>query len=122
MSPRFTVQLEGGPYRPGDVVEGRVQVLEGGGSRALEVFLRYVERSPDYTDVPISIESGPLHTGDLREGSSYRFQLRLPDSSLPNYRSEHGFLCWEIDVRSDEKLQPDTHERVQIDVVAAPAP
>lgn len=122
MSLAFGVDLEsGGPYRPGDVVEGRVTVEEGGASRSLEVFLRFVERSLRYVEVPVSIGSGPLHTGDLRAGSSYRFQIRLPDDALPNYVSDHGSLQWEVLVRADKKLRTDAHERVPIDVTTEPS-
>jgi hypothetical protein len=121
VSPRLGVDVEDGPYQPGDVVEGRVTVLEGGSSRTLEVFLRFVERSPSYSETPLSIGTGPLHSGDLRDQASYRFQLRLPEGSLPNYESEHGRLQWVIDACSDEKFQPDTHEAVPIDVVAVRA-
>ena len=67
----------------------------------------------------LSIESGPLHTGDLRDGASYRFQLRLPHDALPNYRSEHGQLQRLVDVQADRKLRDDEHERVPIEVVVS---
>ena len=118
MSPSFGVELEGGPYQPGDVVEGRVTVLEGGSARDLEVFLRFVERTRDYSESPVSVGSGPLHTGDLRDGASYRFQLRLPQDALPNYQSKHGRLQWLVDVQADRKLRGDEHERLPIEVVA----
>lgn len=121
MSPSFGVEIEGGPYHPGDVVEGRVTVLEGGSSRGLEAFLRLVERTRDYLEIPRSVGSGPLDTGDLREGASYPFQLRLPHDALPNYASEHGSLQWLVDVQADRKLRRDSHEQVEIDV-RMPAP
>ena len=122
MSPSFGVQLEGGPYQPGDVVEGRVTVLEGGSSRSLDVFLRYVERTRDYSEAPVSVGTEPLHSGDLHDRASYRFQLRLPHDALPNYESEHGSLQWFVDVQADRKLRGDEHERVPIDVFVRAMP
>ena len=116
MSPRLGVEIEGGPYHPGDVVEGRVIVLEGGSSRELEAFLRFVERTRDYLETPRSVGSGPLDTADLREGASYRFQLRLPHDALPNYASEHGSLQWIVGVQADRTLRRDAHKQVEIDV------
>ena len=61
------------------------------------------------------MEAGPLHTGDLPDGS-FSFEVRLPDDALPAYRSSHGELYWELDARSDE-LGRDTHARERLNVV-----
>ena len=116
MSPTFNIQLENRRCHPGDVVEGRVTVLKSASSRELEVFLRFVERTSDYQEIPRSVGSGPLHTGDLRKGMSYSFQLRLPHDALPNYASEHGSLQWLVDVQADRKMRPDSHEKIELDV------
>jgi hypothetical protein len=118
MSPRFQLQLDRERYAPGDPIKGSVLVVEGGRSRSLEVLLQYNEESPDYSEVAVSMSTGPLQEGDLTEGTSFDFELALPGDALPNYESRHGALYWEVDVRSDEAGR-DTHERRRIDVVLA---
>ena len=115
MSPRFQLQLDRARYTPGETVRGTILVLEGGGSRSLEVLLAHNEKTADYSEVMTSISSGPLHAGDLAPGTSFEFELPLPADALPNYRSEHGELYWEIDVKSDEPGR-DTHERHRIEL------
>lgn len=119
MSPSFRVELDRERYTAGDAVRGTVLVLEGGGSRTLEVFVHFKEETEDYEETPLSLASGPLHSGELAQGMSYAFELRLPEDAPPSLSSEHGELYWELDVRSDE-LGLDTHERLRIDVVARP--
>ena len=119
MSLRFEIQLDQEFHRPGDTVKGTVLVAEGGRSRALQVFLEYKEEVEDYLEVATSISSGPLHSGELATGTSFEFELPLPENALPNYQSEHGELFWELDVKSDESGR-DTHERRRIEI-APPA-
>jgi hypothetical protein len=119
MSPRFQLQLDRERYAPGDPVKGTVLVVEGGDSRSLEALLHYKEESPDYSEVAVSISSGPLHEGDLTTGTSFEFELALPPDARPNYDSRHGALYWEVDVQSDE-LGRDTHERKRIEIEPAP--
>ena len=115
MSPRLQLQVERSQYAPGDVVKGTVLVVEGGSSRSLEAVLLYNEETSDYSEVAISISSGPLKEGDLTAGASYDFELPLPPDALPNYASGHGALYWEVDARSDE-FGRDTHARSRIEV------
>lgn len=118
MSPRLTLRLDGDACAPGDVVRGTVDVLEGGSSRRLDVLLEFHERSDDYSRVARTVESGPLHTGDLPAVGSFSFEVRLPEDALPAYRSRHGELYWEVDARSDE-FGRDTHARERLNVVIA---
>ena len=115
MSPRLQVELERTQYAPGETVKGTALVIEGGTSRSLEAVLSYNEETEDYSEVAISILSGPLHEGDLAAGTSYSFELPLPPDALPNYESGHGTLYWEVDVRSDE-FGRDTHAGARIEV------
>ncbi|MBA2360395.1 MAG: hypothetical protein H0V79_05570 [Actinobacteria bacterium] len=103
---------------PGEVVRGTVVVVEGGSSRTLEVSLNYREQTgDDYEDTPVTRSGGPIHTGDLTTGASYQFEIPLPGDALPNFKSKHGELWWEVDARSDERGR-DTHERQRIEVVS----
>jgi hypothetical protein len=115
MSPRLQLQLDRERYRPGEAVKGSILVLEGGGSRSLEALLEYTEETADYREVSISIPTGPLHEGDLTTGTSFEFEVSVPANALPNYKSEHGELYWEIDAKSDE-VGRDTHDRRRIEI------
>jgi hypothetical protein len=116
MSPRFELQVDRERYSPGETVRGTLLVLEGGSSRSLEVLLTYKEKTEDYSAVVSSVSSGPLHTGDLTPGMSFGFALPLPPDALPNVKSEHGELCWQLDARSDEPGR-DTHKLRRIEVI-----
>jgi len=118
LSPRLELRVDRERYAPGDTVTGTVAVLEGGRSRALEVLLQYNERTEDYAAVAVSVSSGPLQAGDLATGSAFAFRLALPPDALPNHRSDHGELYWELDAKSEER-GADTHERRRIDVEPA---
>ena len=116
MSPRLDVRLDRDRYGPGDTVRGWITVAEGGASRDLSAALEYREETEDYEEVAERIETGPLHVGDLTTGASFEFQLKLPDDARPGYKSTHGELYWELDVKSDERGR-DTHERRRVEVV-----
>jgi hypothetical protein len=120
VSPTFDLQLERDSFAPGERVAGTVLVTEGGGSRTLEVTLAFHEKSPDYEEIPVR-ETQALHTGDLQTGQALTFALDLPANALPGFRSEHGELYWELDLKSDE-TGPDTHARRRIEVVVHAVP
>jgi hypothetical protein len=115
VSPRFQLQLDRERYAPGDTIRGTILLLEGGDSRVLEAFLEYCEETADYSEVAVSIPSGPLHEGELTAGTSFEFELGLPPDALPNYKSRHGELYWQVDVASEE-FALDSHERRRIEV------
>lgn len=117
MSPGLDLQLDRERYMPGDTIRGRVSVLEGGGSRSLQVVLEYHEKTDDYSAVATSIPGPPLHEGDLMAGTAFDFELRLPPDAFPNYRSNCGELYWELDVKSDE-FGLDTHNRRRVEVLS----
>jgi hypothetical protein len=117
VSARLQLELDRDRYTPGETITGRVLVLEGGDSQSLEVLLEYNETAEDdYSAVATSFSSGPLHTGDLATGMSFDFELALPPDALPNYRSRHGELYWQVDAKSAEVVGRDTHERRRIEV------
>jgi hypothetical protein len=119
MSARFQLQLDRERYRPGDTIEGDILVLEGGDSSSLEVLLEYKEETEDgYTAVATNVSTGLLHAGNLAPGMSFNFELALPADAFPNYRSDHGELYWQLDLKSSE-LGRDTHERHRIEVEPA---
>lgn len=119
MSARFQLNLDREGYTPGDTIRGKVVVLEGGDSRSLEVMLEYIEEAEDdYSAVAASVSTDPIHADDLVTGMSFDFELALPKDAFPNYRSQHGELYWQLDLKSDE-LGRETHERRRIEVEPA---
>jgi hypothetical protein len=117
---KLEVQLDRERYSPGDTVSGTVLVLEGGASRKLEVSLEFREEAEDgYEDTPLRVPGGELHASDLAMGASYQFAIALPADALPNLKTEHGKLWWEVDARSDERGR-DTHERKTFAVLTQP--
>jgi hypothetical protein len=121
MSPQFELRLDRERCAPGDTISGTIHVLEGGRSRSLEVLLNYNEETEDYAAVATSVSSGPLQAGDLATGMSFEFELAFPPDAFPNYRSEHGELYLELEVKSEE-FGLDTHARRRIEVAARTAP
>ena len=118
---KLELQLYGETYAPGETVTGNVLVVEGGGSRKLEVWLHFRERTSEDDDhTPVSLSSGELHAGDLTTGASYPFAIQLRPDALPSFKSKHGELFWEVDARSDQRGR-DTHERKRIDVAVTPS-
>jgi hypothetical protein len=116
MSTRFQLELDRERYTPGATIRGSILVLEGGDSRSLEVLLEYNEQAEDgYSAVAARISTGPLHAGNLTTGMSFDFEFALPEDALPNYRSDHGALYWQLDVKCAEP-GGDTHERRRIEV------
>jgi hypothetical protein len=118
VSLNLELQLERESFLPGEPVTGTVLVVESGGSRGLEAALELHEKSPDYEETPVTVAQA-LHVGDLETGQSFDFSLQLPDTAVPGYRSEHGELYWQVDVKSDE-TGLDTHVRRRIEVVPPP--
>lgn len=85
-------------------------MLEGGKSRRLLACAQYWERSDGHAAVARTVPGPVLHEGDLVAGTVYGFTVQLPADALPGYRSSHGRLSWEVEVRSDE-FGLDTVER-----------
>jgi hypothetical protein len=117
VSPRLRIDLDGEEYRLGDAVTGKVVALSGGASRSLKVWLDYREETKDYKEVAASVEHHTLYEGPIADGASFDFELTLPVDGYPNYKSEHGELWWELNVKSDERGR-DTHESRRLDVAA----
>ena len=80
--PRFS----GGPYGPGDTVEGvlvsrepmeRVRTLTGQ--------LRYLDRSPSFSGAATHDSGAVLHEGPVGMGQEIPFTLRIPADGYPNW-------------------------------------
>ena len=115
MSPALALTLDAERYAPGETVRGTVTVSEDGRSRRLEVLLTLNERTANLSHAEVRASSGPLAEGELEQGRSYPFELRLPADAVPGLSSANAELYWEVDAKSDE-LGPDTHARARIAV------
>ena len=115
MSPALEVHVEagGGYFNPGDWVSGRVDVLEGGKSRALHVEIRFRERTDDYSATPAVYGPTQLHQGELVAGASFRFAIQLPPDCLPSFATGNAALYYEVHAQSDEPGL-DTHAEALI--------
>ena len=118
MSPALNLELDepaAGSFRPGDWVRGRVNVVEGGNSRALTVVVRFLESTADYKATGATYGEAGLHQGELSAGASFTFAIQLPPDCFPSYQSAHGELYYEVQAKSDER-GPDTHVERRIGV------
>ena len=108
MKLQLDLDLDSEVVHPGDTVRGSVLGLDGGASRALSAALEFHEDSKSGgSAVATTVWSGHLHQGHLSPGMRFPFDLVLPGDALPDYRSQHGELYWEVHVRSDD-FGPDT--------------
>lgn len=112
---KLELELDSDRFAPGGHVTGKVNVLEGGKSRALTLTLSFHEQTRDYGAVPFSADA-VLHQGDLTAGESYDFGFELPADAQPSVKAEHSELYWELDACSDERGL-DTHATRRIEVV-----
>lgn len=113
---KLALELDSDRVAPGELLAGRIVVVEGGTSRSLTLTVSFNEQARGYGATPSS-SSSVLHEGDLAAGQSIDFSFTLPVEALPSVKSEHAELYWEVDVQSDER-GPDTHVRRRFEVVA----
>jgi hypothetical protein len=116
VSPSLAIHVEPpGPFKPGDWVRGRVDVLEGGNSRALHVEVRFRERTSDYSATPAIYGRAELHQGELVAGASLPFAIQLPADCFPSFSTGNAALYYEVHAQSDERGL-DTHADAHIAV------
>jgi hypothetical protein len=113
---RLALELDSDRVAPGERVDGRIEVLEGGPSRSLTLTLSFHERSRDYFAVAYSSGS-VVHQGALASGQTIAFDFTLPAEAPPSLVAEHSELWWELEVQSDEP-GPDTFARRRMEVAA----
>jgi hypothetical protein len=107
--PRFS----GGPYGPGDTVEGVLVSREPiGGVRTLTANLRYLDRSPQFAGAGIQGAALQLHEGPVAQGQEIPFSLRIPDDAYPNWdqpsTEKFGKLSWSLVIEADIAAGLDT--------------
>lgn len=114
---KLDLRLDSDRVAAGEVLRGRVTVVEGGPSKSLTLTISFHERSPGYEAVPFS-DSEVLRPGDLVTGDTVDFHYALPATAPPSVKSEHGELYWELAVVSSDPGF-DTRELRRIEVVLA---
>jgi hypothetical protein len=118
VSPSLSIDVDKPPegnFKPGAWVRGRVNVIEGGKSRALQVEVRFRERTNDYSATPAIYGQTQLHEGDLTAGASFPFAIQLPPDCFPSLQTANAMLFYEVHARSDERGL-DTHADVYFEV------
>ena len=120
MSPALSIDVDepaAGAFKPGDWVRGRVNVVEGGKSRAVHVEVRFRERTSDYSATPATYGQTQLNQGELAAGASFPFAIQLPPDCMPSFASSNAALYYEVHARSDERGL-DTHADAHIVVMS----
>ena len=107
--PRFS----GGPYGPGDTVEGVLVPREPMERlRGLNAYLRYVDRSPSFSGAETYQAVEPLHEGPIGMGQEIPFRLQIPADAYPNWdveaTAEYGALNWSLVTEADIATGLDT--------------
>jgi hypothetical protein len=107
--PRFA----GGPYGPGDTVEGVLVPREPMEKlRALSAELSYVDRSPSFSGAVPNGAAVTIHDGPLAMGQEVPFALQIPSDAYPNWdepaTEKMGELKWSIVIQADIEKGLDT--------------
>lgn len=122
MSANFEIQLQNQSFAPGDAVHGWVKVTEERQSHAVQVSLRYQERTEPYHGHVLSVAPVVVHQGEINPGDSYEFNLQLPPDAPPAYSSPYGDMWWEVVVGSDKTGIDDVvTQRIEVVVPGATA-
>jgi hypothetical protein len=107
--PRF----HGGPYGPGDTVEGVLVPREPmEGVRTLSGYLRYLDRSPSFAGAATHDSAVPLHEGPIDVSQEIPFALQIPADAYPNWEEpstdKMGTLAWALVIEADIESGLDT--------------
>jgi hypothetical protein len=117
-SVQIRVTPERATYVAGEQVSGRVEVVEGGEVRKLDVSLRCRDSTLSYQGTSWSATSAPLATGELTPPATYSFSIALPADAAPTFNGEVGEIWWELDARCDVPGK-DVHATTKITVEPA---
>ena len=110
---RLVPRFAGGPYGPGDTVEGVLVAREAlGRARRLNAYLRYVDRSPSFSGAATYGSAEPLHEGPVERDQEIPFALGIPDDAYPNWEerstADYGTLEWSLVIEADIGAGLDT--------------
>lgn len=103
----------GGPYGPGDTVEGVLEVREPiERLRSLNGYLRYVDRSPSFSGSVTYAAAEPLHEGPVEPGPEIPFAFTIPADAYPSWEepstADYGTLTWALVLEADIGAGLDT--------------
>ncbi len=79
---KLRIELGGDVFCPGERVSGRLHVAAGGGSRSLDVLLRFIEESPDYRTVARNRGGRRPPQRRVATGQVVGFSIELPADVL----------------------------------------
>jgi hypothetical protein len=107
--PRF----DGGPYGPGDPVEGVLIAREPlDRARTLTAELRFVDRSPSFAGATTYGPVVSIHEGPVAVGQEIPFALQIPDGAYPSWSEQStakiGALAWALVIQADIEAGLDT--------------
>jgi hypothetical protein len=117
--PKIDLVLASERAAPGGQVAGRVDVIQSGRVRKLELTLSCRDSTSSYKGVSWTSPPTTLATGALAAPSSYSFSVSLPPDAPPTFAAGGASIWWEVDVCCDV-IGTDVHVAKRIEV-AAPA-
>jgi hypothetical protein len=117
--PKIDLVLVSERSAPGSQVAGRVDVIQSGRVRTLEVTLACHDSSFSYKGVSWSSPATAIASGQLSAPGSYSFSIQLPPDAPPTFSFGGAAIWWEVDARCDV-IGTDVHATKRIDV-ATPA-
>jgi hypothetical protein len=118
--PKINLTIDKSGFAPGDTVAGRVDIVEAGHVRSLDVSLACHDRTSDYQGVSFTGAASSLAQGELAPPASYAFSLTLPADAPVTYGGDGARIWWVLDARCNV-LGSDEHVSQEI-TVRVPAP
>jgi hypothetical protein len=118
--PKVTVTIDRTEFAPGDTVSGRVDIVEEGHLRELDIALVCHDSTSDYQGVSFTTARSRLAEGALAPPESYPFSISIPADAPISYSADGAKIWWLVDARCDV-LGTDEHVTAQIEVSRTPA-
>jgi hypothetical protein len=115
---KLQIELATPATRPGERIEGRVVVLDGGAARAVRARLEFVEQVGRLSRCARVEGERTIGADALERGDVLPFELQLPDDAAPGVRTDVGQLRWDLVVSVDRPLRPDLEERVELELAS----
>jgi hypothetical protein len=113
--PKIALTIEKSGFAPGDAVAGRVDIVEAGHVRSLDVSLACHDRTSDYEGVSFMGAASTLAQGELAPPASYAFSVTIPADAPVTYGGNGARIWWVLDARCNV-LGTDEHASQEITV------
>ena len=103
-----SIEVDGERFAPGDVVRGRVVVVDPG-LQLVNVGLLFREEAVGWEQTVTQILADGFGDAlDLDAGATLDFAIELPADAPPTVRTRHGGLFWEVVAHTDRVGEPQT--------------